>query len=140
MKIRSIAFALLSLAVLASCKDLTQFDLYPELTNGSWRLVEQELANGANADTCWVDDDMIFEDDGDFQRTYGTCRDLGQQDATGRWTFRKDGEELVVKMTAQFQGGSARWTHEFEASIRQDTLFLLESFEDGTDRYVLVRE
>ncbi len=128
------------LALLSSCKDLTQFELYPELTEGTWRLVSQELSNGTNADTCWVDDNMIFEEEGDFQRTYGTCRDAGQEDATGRWTFRKGGDELVVKMKARVQGARALWTHEFEATVSQDTLVLLESFEDGTDRYVLVRE
>lgn len=141
MRQTTLLFAgIISLLILPNCTQLEEFDIYPELIDGNWALVEVTLSN-TDEDSCDLDDIVIFNPDGSYERQLGDCRPDGiRDDVTGSWTFREDGDILLVKERIRLESGRALTARRFEYVLVNDSLSLTEEFEGGSNIYLYVRE
>lgn len=141
MKQPFLFFAVIAmLFLLPNCTQLEDFEIYPEIIDGNWELVEVTLSN-ADPDSCDLDDIVIFSPDGSYERQLGTCRpDDIREDITGSWTFREDGDILLVKERIILESGRALTARRFQYDLANDSLRLTEEFEGGSNFYLYVRE
>ena len=126
--------------MLTSCTPLEDFDAYGTFADTRWQYVAADLARPEDLDSCLFEDILVFSGNGDYQRLIACRANAGTANLRGTWDFREEGSLLFIKE----RGGSGLTAgigiRRYRFELRSDTLSLSEEFEDGTDRYTLVRE
>lgn len=142
MKYQTILTAVCGTLFVFGCTSIEDFELYPEIIDGSWRLESVEFATNQERDSCSFDGVMTFLPNGDFEREAVQC-DQGQvidNPITGNWKFKEDGDILFVKERIRIGTSASLIYRNYSYDLVGDTLRLSEDFEEGIDRYVYVRE
>ncbi len=142
MKYQAILSAVCVLSLAFGCANIEDFEIYPDLVDGSWRLEEVEFATNQDRDSCSFDGVMTFLPHGEFEREVVQCEGGQTIDnpIQGNWKFKEDGEILFVKERIRIGTSASLVYRNYSYALAGDTLRLSEEFEEGTDRYVYVRE
>lgn len=142
MKYQPILSALCGTFLVFGCTNIEDFEIYPDLIDGQWRLAEAEFATNQDRDSCSFDGVMTFLPDGEFEREVVQC-DQGQvidSPIQGNWKFKEDGDILFVKERIRIGTSASLVYRNYSYDLAGDTLRLSEDFEEGIDRFVYVRE
>lgn len=142
MKYQAILTAVCGLSLAFGCANIEDFEIYPDLVDGSWRLEEVEFATNQDRDSCSFDGVMTFLPDGEFEREVVQCEGGQTIDnpIQGNWKFKEDGDILFVKERIRIGTSASLVYRNYSYDLAGDTLRLSEEFEEGIDRYVYVRE
>lgn len=142
MKYQTNLTAICGVALMFSCTNIEDFELYPEIIDGSWRLTEAEFASNPDRDSCSFAGVMTFLPDGEFEKEAVQCEGGQAIDSPirGDWKFKQNGDILFVKERVRIGTTVSIGYRNFSHQLTGDTLRLSEEWEDGIDRFVYVRE
>lgn len=142
MKYQRILAAICGTLLLIGCTNIEDFEIYPEIIDGSWKLDAVEFATNQDRDSCSFDGVMTFLPDGEYERQVVPCTGGQAIDnpIRGDWKFKQNGDILFVKERIRIGTTVSLVYRNYLYELTGDTLRLSEDFEDGTDSYVYVRE
>jgi hypothetical protein len=135
---KSFSFLLLLTISLASTSCLlapADVALTAELTQGEWALQAMRLDGQSTLESCDQDNVLVFFDNGEFARRWGSLRCDSSLEAvpqTGTWAWRRSEEDIRLRYRPRGVSGVAIASEHYQVQVQGDTLRLLQRWSEGS--------